>query len=261
MQAPYVLSVSGNKNSYKLTNVGVTSTNQMKWHVNFPTGTQLWFQLIDGSSTDIYTNIVTVAASSDASCVNVTNPLITDSSTTSSSLPSTAYTSVLSSTMAVDASASPSPNNNTSSSHNSTGPIAGGIVAGVVVLLLLLLGLWWLRRSKRQGSRQYSKTELDLNAERHGMIVEPFCRSLKFRRPINLCPLKSEVFLLLASRQRILVPQTLALPQPPPVALLPSLCTKPLFQRRVQLLYRENISDLKPHRPQDPFKRAMLASV
>ncbi|KAG8693556.1 hypothetical protein FRC09_010429, partial [Ceratobasidium sp. 395] len=172
--APYVLSVSGNKNSYKLTNVGVTSTNQMKWHVNFPTGTQLWFQLIDGNSTDIYTNIVTVAASSDASCVNVTNPLITDSSTTSSSLPSTTYTSVLSSTVAVGASASPDPNSNASSSDNSTGAIAGGIVAGIIVLLLLLLGLWWLRRSKRRGSRQDSKTELDLNAERHGMVIEPF---------------------------------------------------------------------------------------
>ncbi|KAG8721606.1 hypothetical protein FRC08_011796 [Ceratobasidium sp. 394] len=169
--APYVLSVSGYKNSYKLANVGTTSTNQMKWHVNFPAGTRLWFQLVDSNSTDIYTNIVTVAASSDASCVNVTNPLVTDSSTSLSASPSTASTAISSTAAAPGASGSPDPNGR----RSSAGPIAGGIVAGVMaLLLLLLLAFWWRRKSKRQSLRPGSKTELDMRAEPDGMIVEPF---------------------------------------------------------------------------------------
>ncbi|KAG8744860.1 hypothetical protein FRC10_009384, partial [Ceratobasidium sp. 414] len=119
--------------------------------------------------------IVTVAASSDASCVNVTNPLVTDSSTSSSAPLSTAFTSVPSTAAAPGASGNPGSNGGLPSGHNSAGPIAGGIVAGVVaLLLLLLLAFWWRRKSKRQDLRSSFKTELDVRAEHNGMVVEPF---------------------------------------------------------------------------------------
>jgi MYXO-CTERM domain-containing protein len=106
--------------------------------------------------------------------VNVTNPLVTDSSATTFS--STSSVLPVSTAGTAAASESPSPNpGSKSSSHSSVGPIVGGIVAGVVALLLLLLLVLWRRGiAKRQRSVPGSKNELDLSEVPNGMIVEPF---------------------------------------------------------------------------------------
>ncbi|KAJ1311277.1 hypothetical protein OPQ81_009775 [Rhizoctonia solani] len=184
---PYVLSVSGYHNSYDLASVGTTQTNQMKWHVNFPTGTRLWFQLLDGNGTDIYTSkctsysstypavpdgrtldIVTVASSVDASCVNVTNPLVTDPSTSTTLGSATSSRSAT----AESATATSAPNRMTSS-HNTVAPIAGGIAGGVIALILLIFCFLWLkRRNKRNMGNPHAQKELDLNEDAY--VAEPF---------------------------------------------------------------------------------------
>ncbi|KAH7344845.1 hypothetical protein B0J17DRAFT_637068 [Rhizoctonia solani] len=165
---PYILSVSGYHNSYALANVGTTRTNRMKWHVNFPAGTRLWFQLSDGNRTNIYTNIVTVASSADASCVNVTNPLVTDPDTSSTLGSAT----TLRSAAAESASATDTPNQ-ASSLNNTIAPIAGGIVGGFVVLLALLFCLWWfIRKNKRRMITPQPQDGLDL--DEGGYVAEPF---------------------------------------------------------------------------------------
>ncbi|CAE6365186.1 unnamed protein product [Rhizoctonia solani] len=140
----------------------------MKWHVNFPAGTRLWFQLLDGNQTDIYTNIVTVASSGDARCVNVTNPLVTDSATSTilgsetSSRSATAESATATSTL-----------NQVSGSRSTVAPIAGGIAGGVVALLFLLLCLlWFKRRSMRNTTSPHAQNRLDLNEG--GYVAEPF---------------------------------------------------------------------------------------
>ncbi|KAF8609530.1 hypothetical protein BDV93DRAFT_602189 [Ceratobasidium sp. AG-I] len=183
--APYILAVSGQRNSYKIANVGVTSTSQMKWHVNFPTGTKLWFQLRDGNGTDIYTNIVSVSTSSDATCVNVTNPMVTDSSTTTSlvltSLPSSSST----------ASAGGAPDSSEESNHGSLGAIIGGIIGGISALILLLLFLWYRRRNKRRRSVSTGGLKLDMEEDSSGMVVEPFLPNTQAQPNNNPRPSKA----------------------------------------------------------------------
>ncbi|KEP54106.1 putative transmembrane protein [Rhizoctonia solani 123E] len=167
MQPPYILSVSGYHNSYELTNVGTTQTNRMEWHVNFPAGTRLWFQLVDSNQTDIYTNIVTVAPSGDASCVNVTNPLVTDPAT------STILGSATSSRSAAAENTATDTPNQTSDSRSPVVPIAGGIAGVVVALLILLLCLLWFKRgSKRSLAALHAQDGLDLSEGAY--VAEPF---------------------------------------------------------------------------------------
>ncbi|QRV76626.1 transmembrane protein [Ceratobasidium sp. AG-Ba] len=97
--------------------------------------------------------------------------MVTDPSSASSSLPSTASASTSPSTGAAG--------DRSTSAHVSAGPIAGGIVAGVVALLVLIfIVLWWRRKSQRIASTSGSKTALDLNEDRNATVVEPFLPSI-----------------------------------------------------------------------------------
>ncbi|CAE6464886.1 unnamed protein product [Rhizoctonia solani] len=130
---PYVLSVSGYHNSYELTNV----------------------------------DIVAVAPSVDASCVNVTNPLVTDSTTSLTLDPiTTSHSTATGSATAT----------NTSSQSNSGSPtaaIVGGIASGVVVLLILLFCLLWFKRKNRR-YQAASGAQNDLDLDHSGYVAEPF---------------------------------------------------------------------------------------
>jgi hypothetical protein len=103
----------------------------------------------------------------------VTNPLVTDPSTTTSSVP---VTSLLSSVSASNTAAiSTITPVSVAGQHSPAGAIAGGIVGGVVALLLLLCLLVWLwRRMKKSASGLPLTTHLDLNEGCHVFGVEPF---------------------------------------------------------------------------------------
>ncbi|CAE6408630.1 unnamed protein product [Rhizoctonia solani] len=113
-------------------------------------------------------NIVTVAPSGDASCVNVTNPLVTDPAT------STVLVSATSSRSAAagGTTATDTPNQ-TPNSRSPVAPIAGGIAGVVVALLILLLCLlWFKRRNKRNLEALHAQN--GLSRSEGGYVAEPF---------------------------------------------------------------------------------------
>ncbi|CAE6528727.1 unnamed protein product [Rhizoctonia solani] len=114
-----------------------------------------------------FSDIVTVAPSGDASCVNVTNPLVTDPAT------STILGSATSSRSAAAENTATDTPNQTSNSRSPVVPIAGGIAGVVVALLILLLCfLWFKRSSKRSLAALHAQDGLDLSEGAY--VAEPF---------------------------------------------------------------------------------------
>ncbi|KAG8683411.1 hypothetical protein FRC11_013605, partial [Ceratobasidium sp. 423] len=111
---------------------------------------------------------MTVGSSADASCVNVTNPLVTDPS------PSATLGSETSSRSgAAESVTATSDSNQLSNSHGVTAAIAGGIAGGIIALLALLFCLLWLkRRYMRDVTTPHTQKGSDLNEG--GYVAEPF---------------------------------------------------------------------------------------
>ena len=101
----------------------------------------------------------------------MTNPMVMDSSTTTSPI----STSPPSFPSAVSTSGTPdSSTNNEEPNHGSLGGIIGGIIGGVAALILLLLYLWYRRRNKKEMPASNGEVKLDMEENSSGVVVEPF---------------------------------------------------------------------------------------